>query len=377
MNPEKVLHKLLSIATKEDYCQLSASDDILEKINYVCRCVENRAGVRLLMACLLAKVCKPDVDPLKPYTEIGSNDCFSGRTYDEKYITDFINENKLPCNPTTAFLTPALRNLDRPLSPDVVIIGRPRRIYHDTIILLKSVKDGDLRAKDLLTEVIKMLLEFRDEMGNELRERLEALSKRSDDIIISSEEIVDLIQQHLACKHSSRLPVLIVAAAYAAAKDRIGEHARQLLSHTAADEQTGSIGDVEVCFVGDNNVKTAYEMKMKRVSRGDIDRAIQKIDNEGQTIDNYIFITTEKIEYDVAEYAKSMYYKLGQREIAIVDCIGFVRHFLHLFHRLRKRFLDEYQSLLLAEPDSAVRQSLKRAFLVLREVAENTGDDCE
>ena len=78
MSPEKVLHKLLSIATKEDYCQLSASDDILEKINYVCRCVENRAGVRLLMACLLAKVCKPDVDPLKPYTEIGSNDCFPG-----------------------------------------------------------------------------------------------------------------------------------------------------------------------------------------------------------------------------------------------------------------------------------------------------------
>jgi len=89
----------------------------------------------------------------------------------------------------------------------------------------------------------------------------------------------------------------------------------------------------------------------------------------------HIFITTEKVDYNVAEYAKSMYYKLGQREIAIVDCVGFLRHYLHLFHRLRKRFLDEYQSLLLAEPESAVRESLKKAFLVLREVAENVGDE--
>jgi len=375
MSPEKILHKLLTKATKGDYCRLSASDDILEKINYVCRCVENRAGVRLLMACLLAKICEPDVDPLKPYTEIGSDDCFSGRTYDEKYITNFINENNLPCNPTTAFLTPALRNLDSPLSPNVEIIGRPRRVYHDTIVLLQLVHDRNLQAKALLTEVIKMLVKFRDEKGNALKEHLTALSKRSCDIVLSSEEIVNLIQQHLACKHSSRLPVLIVAAAYAAAKDRIGEHARPLLSHTAADEQTGSIGDVEVCLVGDNNVKTAYEMKMRRVSRGDIDRAIQKIANSGETVDNYIFITTEKIDYNVAEYAKSMYYKLGQREIAIVDCVGFLRHYLHLFHRLRKRFLDEYQSLLLAEPESAVRESLKKAFLVLREVAESVGDE--
>jgi hypothetical protein len=31
--------------------------------------------------------------------------------------------------------------------------------------------------------------------------------------------------------------------------------------------------------------------------------------------------------------------------------------------------------LLLAEPESAVRESLKKAFLVLHEVAENVGDE--
>lgn len=43
------------------------------------------------MSCLLAKIHKPELDVRKPYTEIGSNDAFSGRTYDEQYITPFIN----------------------------------------------------------------------------------------------------------------------------------------------------------------------------------------------------------------------------------------------------------------------------------------------
>jgi hypothetical protein len=81
------------------------------------------------MACLLAKIDRPKVDPRKPYTEIGDPDSFSGRSYDETYITHFINAHRLPCNPTTAFLTPALRNIDQTLTTEVEIVGRPRQLY--------------------------------------------------------------------------------------------------------------------------------------------------------------------------------------------------------------------------------------------------------
>ena len=66
-----------------------------------------------------------------------------------------------------------------------------------------------------------------------------------------------------------------------------------------------------------------------------------------------------------------MYEKTTGTEIVMLDCLGFVRHFLHLFHRLRIKFLDTYQALLLAEPDSAVSQPLKEAFLSLRQAAES------
>ena len=369
-DPLNILSDSFYCAISKDYKQIRANQEILKKIKYVCECISNRAGVRLLMACLLAKIHKPNVNPTKPYTEIGSDDCFSGRTYDERYISQLIADNDLPCNPTTAFLTPALRNIDSPLSTDLEIIGRPRQVYTDTILLLHCVQNGEIAASELLVEVIHRLIVIRNSKKESLSKKLKELKDHSAEVILSSEETITVIEQHLSCKHSSRLPVLIVAAAYNAAKNKIGEQICPLLSHNAADEQTGSMGDVEVCLINDENVRTVYEMKMKKVLREDIDRAIQKIAKGGESIDNYIFITTDEIDENIFEYAKSMYEKLGQREIAILDCIGFLRHFLHFFHRLRRRFIDEYQELVINEPENAVRHELKEVFLHLRQVAE-------
>ena len=112
-------------------------------------------------------------------------------------------------------------------------------------------------------------------------------------------------------------------------------------------------------------------MKNKAVQRSDIDRALQKIAAQGKSVQNYIFISTEPVTDDVREYGRSKYDETGGVEIAILDCIGFLRHFLHLFHRLRKDFLDQYQVFVLHEADSAVSQGLKEAFLALRQAAES------
>ena len=186
---------------------------------------------------------------------------------------------------------------------------------------------------------------------------------------MSSEEIVTLIEQHLHCKNASRLPVLVVAAAYASVKDLTGEQAKDLLSHQAADSQTGALGDVEITLITEENTITCYEMKNKSVLKTDIEKAIEKIGKNGSRIDNYIFITTEPIDREVNDYAKSLYREMGT-EIVILDCIGFIRHFLHFFHRRRILFLDNYQELVLREPSSSVSQALKDAFLALRVAAQ-------
>ena len=119
--------------------------------------------------------------------------------------------------------------------------------------------------------------------------------------------------------------------------------------------------------------QTVYEMKLRKVTIDDIDCAIVKIAKATSQISNYLFITTDIIDPEVSEYAKKRYEETEGTEIAILDCIGFLRHFLHLFHRMRADYLNAYQDLVLNEPDSAVSRTLKEAFLILRQAAE-TGE---
>ena len=369
--PEQILQGIYdrAAATLEKTVVKNAA--MRENVDYVCRCMSNRAGVRLLMACLLGKLNQPKVDPRKPYTEIGGEDSFSGRTYDERYLTKFINEHRLPVNPTTAFLTPTLRNISHALTTDLDLVGRPRDLYKKTLQLLEDVAERRIAAEVLFVETVRVLLLLRDEKMSRMNSLIKALERTEGALPLSSEAIVLLIGQHLACKNASRLPVLVVAAAYEAAGPRLAESMLPLNSHNAADLQTGSFGDVEICLVGDDSVVTAYEMKMKRVTIDDIDAAVMKIAKATKRINNYLFVTTDKIDPEVSEYAATFYEETGGTEIAILDCIGFLRHFLHLFHRVRVDYLNAYQNLVLTEPDSAVSQTLKEAFLALRQAAES------
>lgn len=102
---------------------------IVSRVELICRNRFNRAQARFLLACLLAKIDNPTVDIRKPYTEIGDPDSYSGRTYDENYIGPFVTQNDLPCNATTAFLTPAFRNRNIVLTPNINLVGRPANLY--------------------------------------------------------------------------------------------------------------------------------------------------------------------------------------------------------------------------------------------------------
>ena len=371
MTPEDILRGIYERAEADLDTSAITDINIRERITYVCHCTSNRAGVRLLMSCLLGKLNKPSVDPRKPYTEIGGSDSFSGRTYDEQYLAPFTNKHRLPVNSTTAFLTPALRNINHPLTTDLELVGKPRDLYKKALELLEDVAEQRVAADVLFVEIVRLLLQMRNEKLARINSLIKGLQQTEGALPLSSEAIVTLLKQHLSCKHASRLPVLVVAAAYQAAETRLAEHILPLNPHNAADLQTGSLGDVEICLVGKDSVVTVYEMKAKRVDCDDIDAALDKIAKAPHGIDNYLFVTTDVIDPRVAAYAAGFYEQTQGVEIAVLDCIGFLRHFLHLFHRIRADYLNTYQELILKEPDSAVSQTLKEAFLALRQAAES------
>jgi len=367
---EEILTDALRRAEQSLNSPLVADAGVQTRINYVVRLNSNRAGARFILACALAKLVNPEIDIRKPYTEIGTADAYSGRHYDEKYIDPFARKNRLPVNQTTAWLTPALRNISTSLAAPMSIVGTPRKLYEELILLLDDVHTGKITAEELLMEGIRVLLLLRNERDERIRQLLNELASSDREASLSSEEIVDLVRRHMESPKSSRLPVLIVTAVYLCAAQHLGETAKPLLFHNAADAQTGAIGDIEITLVDDDSVITTYEMKDKTVTTADLDIALEKLTASNKRPDNYLFVTTAPIDDKVALYARSLYKNTGGIEFAILDCLQFLRHFLHLFHRLRIEFLETYQRLVLEEPESAVNQPLKEAFLTLRRQAE-------
>jgi len=230
-----ILEQFYQTILQEQEKSFIDNDDLRAKIEYVCRCITNRAPARFLMACLLGKIENPKIDIRKPYTEIGGKGTYSGRGYDEQYVEPFVIKHKLPTNSTTAFLTPAFRNIDRKLTTDLVLVGRPRQVYTNVLELLDLVQRGKVDSSDALKEIIRFLIIIKDENETRMKQLLRELRHAEDTLPLSSEQIVTLLQQHLSSKNSSRLPVLMITAAYLAVKDRIGETTLPLQSHTAAD----------------------------------------------------------------------------------------------------------------------------------------------
>lgn len=364
----KVLTKY-TIEAENAKTQFIKDKDIIEKIEIICSNIRIKAPIRFLLSCCVAKIDNPQIDIRKPYTEIKGSDTFSGRSYDEKYIQQIIEKYNLPCNSTTAYLTPAFRNRNTIMLSDTELVGRNPELYKTALELLDLTHNKIINPEQLYKEITRQLFIIRNQNSNRIEQLIRSLKGNTSDNFLSSEQIVTLLKQHLASKNSSRLPVLVIAAAYQTVSDLIGENIKPLQAHNAADKQTGAFGDVEVTLPTENDIVTSYEMKDKRVTKSDIEIALKKIAKSKIKIDNYIFITTDIIEKEVEDYAKTIYDNAGI-EIAILDCIGFIKHFLHFFHRRRTEFLEKYQELVLAEPNSSVNQPLKEAFLALRQAAE-------
>lgn len=237
--------------------------DLAGKIASVALCSGNRAGARFLLAAPLAKLAQPTVDIRKPFIDSyppeSRADAYGGRNYDEQFVSPFVTRWRLPCNTTTAFLTPAFRTKNIVLDLSQSLRGRPTDLYRAILEILHAVQGGGVPALAVLHEVVRLLIIERDEREDRLERLKKGLRADAGTLPLSSEDTVRLVEQHLALKHASRLPVLVVAAAYRAASARLGERVLRLNAHTAADSQTGALGDVEITVLDDDTVVTTYD----------------------------------------------------------------------------------------------------------------------
>jgi len=91
--PTKILENLYQKALDNQSKSAVKLVGTREKVEYICRCNTNKAPIRFLLSCLLAKIHHPKVDIRKPYTQIEGNDTYSGRFYDEKFVELLVHLN--------------------------------------------------------------------------------------------------------------------------------------------------------------------------------------------------------------------------------------------------------------------------------------------
>ncbi len=213
--PKEILDLAFNTVSEDINLGHIADSTQQQQIEYICRCLSNRGVVRALMACLLAKLHLPAVDIRKPYTAIGGEDCYAGRPIDELYVSQFIAKHELPCNRTTGFLSPALRNHDETLFRHPSPVGRPRDLYDNFVALLNDIYEEKVSPWTILCEVVRQLIIYRDERNQRLSSLLNNL-ENSDPSVLSVRAIVNIIQTHTEQPYASRLPVLAILAIYKA-----------------------------------------------------------------------------------------------------------------------------------------------------------------
>ena len=122
----------------------------------------------------------------------------------------------------------------------------PRDLYAATQQLLHDVAEGTESAEAILIDVIRALVRLRDERMKRLDQLRAELRSAGEAVELSAAEVARLIGEQLAQPHSSRVLVLVVAAAHQSASKQFGERVLPLHGHNAADRQTGALGDVEI-----------------------------------------------------------------------------------------------------------------------------------
>ena len=324
------------------------------------------APLRVLLALLIAKLLNPRVNILYPVSgSDGIEGTFSGRTVDENCIQILIDDYRLPLNQTTGFLTPAFRTLKLPISENLGNeIGKNKTVYNAFSSIIHKVQRGELNPEEVLIEILRKLILLREERMSKLEYQLRELSR--EDLDLSAEDIVFIIHQLLSLPKSSRIPVVVVAALHKTLEECLNEKVKPLESHTAADSKTGALGDVELTAESGDIVRV-YEVKDRQVTESDIHVAVEKIarlDSKRSKLRQYLFVTTKPVDRSVLLKTREVCGYMGI-EMTVLDCLGFTRHFLHLFFPFRHKFVDNLTKLIMAEPDSSINYAIKERYISL------------
>jgi DNA (cytosine-5)-methyltransferase 1 len=316
-------------------------------------------GFTNIVTCLAIKAARPDVDvryhqvQIQGQTDRGAG--FNFRGLSEKVVYPWLNSHTFE-GAKSGWQT---RTFERPKPYMLSYDENIGDIKDYFLAVFDELEEHGQSAKDALMHLIYLQIVQRES------KRIVLSKPRTQDIQL----IVNLFHRHFfypynASKGASRLPVLALYAVYSlliTQLDRFkGMELKPLEEHSAADAQTGSVGDIEVVNIKTKEVYEAVEIKHNiAINERLIQDAATKIMN--RTVDRYYILTTHSScePNDLMSKLILQIKLLYQCQIIANGVIPSIKYYLRLLSDPSMIF-QEYISLL--EADKAVKHEHREVW---------------
>lgn len=222
------------------------------------------------------------------------------------------------------------------------------RVKNEFLSILDAVANNRVKSSHVLSEFFRLELieKSKRESANDW------LAKHPANSSVSIIQIIEALEKHFDLPRSARLPVLAIQAVYMTMMPYISRYNSKVLSelseHSAADENTGAVGDVEVKDA-DGDVFEGVEVKHGVVIDDNIvRRSCEKI--RSSTASRYYILSTSP-KTKLTEIGIAMITAL-QREhgcqMVVNGVLPTIKYYLRLLDE-PSEFLNNYQTLLAAD----------------------------
>lgn len=224
-----------------DLIQVTLPANIRENAQMILDNSESSKGVLTVIITSLAyKILHPEQDIRRHQSSIENG--YSGRTFDNQYITPFLKQAKFPAMAESGWLT---RSLEQKVPYDENYSGaiRPSKLKSAFLNIINEI-ETDIDCENLLQFLLQGLILKRNAQNIEL----------AKPVSLPINRIIAILSQHFGAHYNadgaSRLPVLALYAAYQCLLPEVkrysGTDLLSLESHTSADTRSGRIGDIDI-----------------------------------------------------------------------------------------------------------------------------------
>lgn len=273
---------------------------------------------------------------------------FTARGFDTAYTVPFLQENGLPYNVETHWLSQSLSFVG-PLTPAQQLKTVPKAAGPLLVKVANLIQESENvdRVKEIVVYILVPMIEERNKGKI-------ALSKPKN---LSIDNVMSLIHMHFSQKYTKNAPRLPQVAIYAIYQCLMADVERYssfelkpLEKMKTANRKSGSVGDIDLCL--DGRPIEAVEIKFEiPPSAAIVSEAIQKVKSE--SVQRYFILSTKPpIEDDLEtiQKLKENFLKSNGCEIIVNGVYDTLKYYLRLL-KTTNDFINNYTDLISIDED--------------------------